>query len=242
MLEPSVIEFLGNVVRGFLNYFFNILLSFPGVILAVTIHGFAQALAATALGDKGPKAQKKLTFDPLTHTEPIGFLTMLLTWNGWAAPVSVNMRGKKLPHLKRILAILAGPLANILFAFFGIVALIPFSLPQVKAFFASSIILTWIYENVLTALISTFCIINVNMAVFNLIPLPPLDGFRMVSVFIPRHAYKRTMRYQKYFQLAFMIILLIDRYFLAYIYDAFLMVASFVLNDCFAGLINFIFF
>ena len=128
MLDLSVLDLIANVVKNFLGYFIDIILRLPGVIIAVTVHGFAQALIATAFGDKGPKKAKKLSLDPITHTEPIGFLSLLLFRFGWAAPVSINTRDKKYPRLMRFLAILAGPCANLLLAFVGCLALIPLSI------------------------------------------------------------------------------------------------------------------
>ena len=241
MLEASVIEFLGNVVNNFVLYFIDILLRLPGVIVAVMFHGFAQALVATILGDKGPRAQKKLTLDPITHTDPIGFLCLLLFRFGWAYPVSVDFRHKSFPKLRRFISIAAGPVVNIALSFIGLFALVPLAIPQVVNFFNSAPVLVWIYGIIRTA-IQSFCLINANIAIFNLIPLPPLDGFRLLSVFIPRRAYMNMMRYEKYFSLGFMVVLLIDYYFLGYIGDALLMGSNFILNDCFAGLINFIFF
>ncbi len=241
MLDLSVLDLIANVVKNFLGYFIDIILRLPGVIIAVTVHGFAQALIATAFGDKGPKKAKKLSLDPITHTEPIGFLSLLLFRFGWAAPVSINTRDKKYPRLMRFLAILAGPLSNLLLAFVGCLALIPLSIPGVIEFFNSHTALVWTYGIVNTT-IQSFCLVNANIAIFNMIPLPPLDGFRLLSVFIPRHAYKNLMRYESHFSLGFMIILLVDYYFFGYIGDAFLKITSFILNDCFASLINFIFF
>ena len=241
MLDISAIDFIVGVLRSFFGYFIDILLRLPGVVIAVSVHGFAQALTATAFGDKGPKKAKKLTLDPITHTDPIGFLSLLLFLFGWAYPVSVNTRDKKYPMLMRFLAIFAGPLSNLLLAFIGCLMLIPLSIPQVIAFFNSHTALVWTY-GVINTTIQSFCIINANMAIFNMIPLPPLDGFRLLSVFIPRHAYKNLMRYESHFSLGFMIILLVDYYFFGYIGDAFLKITSFILNDCFASLINFIFF
>lgn len=241
MLDLSVLDLIANVVKNFLGYFIDIILRLPGVIIAVTVHGFAQALIATAFGDKGPKASKKLSLDPITHTEPIGFLSLLLFRFGWAAPVSINTRDKKYPRLMRFLAILAGPLSNLLLAFVGCLALIPLSIPGVIEFFNSHTALVWTYGIVNTT-IQSFCLVNANIAIFNMIPLPPLDGFRLLSVFIPRHAYKNLMRYESHFSLGFMIILLVDYYFFGYIGDAFLKITNFILNDCFASLINFIFF
>ena len=241
MLDLSVLDLIANVVKNFLGYFIDIILRLPGVIIAVTVHGFAQALIATAFGDKGPKKAKKLSLDPITHTEPIGFLSLLLFRFGWAAPVSINTRDKKYPRLMRFLAILAGPLSNLLLAFVGCLALIPLSIPGVIEFFNSHTALVWTYGIVNTT-IQSFCLVNANIAIFNMIPLPPLDGFRLLSVFIPRHAYKNLMRYESHFSLGFMIILLVDYYFFGYIGDAFLKITNFILNDCFASLINFIFF
>lgn len=241
MLDASILDFIFGVLRGFFSYFIDILLRLPGVIIAVTVHGFAQALASTAFGDQTARKSKKLTIDPLSHTDPVGFLCLLLFRFGWAYPVSVNMKGKSYQKLKRFIAILAGPLANLLFAFIGCLMLIPLAIPQVIAFFNSATPLVWTY-GVISTVIQSFCIINANIAIFSLIPLPPLDGFRLLSVFIPRHAYKNMMRYESHFSLGFMLVLLVDYYFFGYISDALLMASNFVLNDCFANLINFIFF
>jgi Zn-dependent protease len=242
MLDISVIEFLKTIFDNFFNYFIDILLRLPGVVVAVIVHGFAQALVAAIFGDKGPRSAKKLSIDPLTHTDPIGFLCLLLFRFGWAYPVSINMKDKKYPRLMRFTAIFSGSLANLIVGFLGVFLLIPFSIPGVLAAINTMPpAFIWFFA-ILRSAVNSFCLINVNMAIFSLIPLPPLDGFRLLSVFIPRRAYQNMMRYQSHFSLGFMIVLLIDYYFFGFIGDAFLKISSFILNDCFAGLINLIFF
>lgn len=233
-----MLDFLSGVFYDFLGYFIDILLRLPAVIIAITVHEFAHAFVAYKLGDKSAKAMGRLSLNPIKHIDPVGFLCLLLFRFGWASPVPVNARNFKNPKLGLFLTSIAGPLSNLILAFGGCFVYTAFSL---LAQFCTTNFLVISYALISNA-IGAFCLINVTLAIFNLIPLPPLDGFKLLSLIIPKHSYKAMMKYEKYFALGFMVVLLIDFYFFAYISDALLMGANFILNTCFMPLFNMIFY
>ncbi len=233
-----MLDFLKELFFDFLGYFIDIVSRFPAVIIAITVHEFAHALIATMLGDNSAKAMGRLSLNPIKHIDPVGFLCLLLFRFGWASPVPVNPKKFKNPKLGIFLTTLAGPISNLILAFFGCFVFTAFSL---LAPFCTNNFTVWAFA-LTSNVIGSFCLINVTLAIFNLIPLPPLDGFRILSLIIPRHSYKAVMKYEKYISLTFMIVLLIDFYFFAYISDALLLGANFILNQCFMPLFNMIFY
>lgn len=235
-----MLDFLRNVLDDFLVYFVDILLRLPAVIIAIAAHGFAGSLVARCFGDRTSKAYGRLSINPIKHIDPIGFLCLLLFRFGWASATPINTKNFRHPKLATFLSALAGPLANLLLAFLGCFLLVPFAIPSVIEFFNSEPALVWVY-GILTSIIERFCLINTTIALFNLIPLPPLAGFRMLSIVIPKHSYKAVMKGEKYFALGFLIILLIDSYFFGYVGKGMKPFVDFILNDVFAKAVNIIF-
>ena len=166
-------------IIGFLIYL-------PGIIIALTFHEFAHGYAAYILGDDTAKAQGRLTLNPIAHIDPIGFLALLVAHFGWAKPVPFNPLNFKNRKQGTIIVAFAGPLMNV---FIAIVALI--------TFFIISTVLK--YNNTaLYDVIWAIYSVNLSFAVFNLIPLPPLDGSKILSSLLPNKYEYLFYKYENY--------------------------------------------
>jgi len=141
--------------------------------LAVAFHEFCHAWAATRLGDFTAKYQGRLTLNPLKHLDPIGFILMLVAGFGWGKPVPVNSNALKKRSDEALISV-AGPVSNVIFAFIVAIPLLILqnfsSLPE---------------TNAILVFLSTLLEVNILLGVFNLIPLPPLDGFNIVRSLTP---------------------------------------------------------
>ena len=151
----------------------------PGLILAMAVHEYAHARAAVSLGDITPRMTGRLTLNPLAHIDPIGLLMLILAHFGWAKPVMINPRNFKNYKRDDILVSLAGPAANLLLAFLTLVVLLIYS-----KFFGRMSQGTYL-------VLQLIVLYNINFAIFNMIPLPPLDGSHILKHFLPaRYAYR----------------------------------------------------
>ena len=147
-----------------------IMVAVPGILIASTVHEYAHGYTAYQLGDATAKAEGRLTLNPLKHIDPIGALSMLLFRFGWSKPVPINEYNFKKRELYTALTALAGPVSNfILAALAGIINHFLVKDPQ----------------SLIAFLLYTFATINVSLAIFNLIPIPPLDGHKIVRGFLP---------------------------------------------------------
>jgi Zn-dependent protease len=147
----------------------SLIVGLPALLLAIVGHEYAHGLVADALGDPTPRRMGRLTLNPLAHLDPVGILCLWLLGFGWARPVQVNpyfFRGNRSTGL--LLVALAGPFANLTMAWLGV---------AVTKALGYSLGLAG------TILFSAFVRYNVNLAVFNLLPVPPLDGWRVVEKF-----------------------------------------------------------
>lgn len=178
-------------LTSLLLYFLAALIT---VFLAMPIHEWAHAFTAVKLGDPTPKYHGRLKLSPFAHIDWVGALLIMLFGFGYAKPVPVNNRNFKNPKAGMALTALAGPVSNILLAFVCYVLL--------KVLPVSSAI--FVYVAIFLQFVIT---INISLATFNLIPIPPLDGSRLLAAFLPDRTYYKLMQYERYFLLLMVLLL-----------------------------------
>lgn len=196
-----------------IDYIVEILITIPIVLIALTFHECAHGFVAYKLGDATAKNLGRLSLNPIKHIDIIGAICMLLFKFGWAKPVPINTRYFKKPRRDIALSALAGPVSNMLLGFIGcfLYALSQHILSD--AVFESRNFAYWLCYAWLL-FIFNFAWLNISLALFNLIPLPPLDGSRIFLSFLPPKAYFKVMRYEREIAIAFFVILFVDSRFL----------------------------
>lgn len=180
-----------------------LLLSAPGVLIAITFHEFAHGYIAYKLGDNTAKNEGRLSLNPLDHLDPIGTLLLLVAGFGWGKPVHVNPRNytRKISMEKgEAIVSLAGPLMNFILA-------IIFTLIYCAIYkFADITFMTSNIGSIILILISGTISVNIGLGVFNLIPLPPLDGSKIIMPFLPYNAKQFFINNEQIFYIIFILI------------------------------------
>jgi len=153
------------------EYIYWILVAIPSILIASTVHEYAHAYTAYRLGDATAKAEGRLTLNPLKHIDPIGAICMILFRFGWSKPVPINEYNFEKRELYTAFVSFAGPLSNLLLAFLSSIA---YKILQLES------------TSLIAYLLYSFATINIALAVFNLIPIPPLDGHKIVRAILPK--------------------------------------------------------
>lgn len=193
---------LVNLMSGGFNLL-ALLLTIPGVLIAITFHEYAHAFAADKLGDDTPRNQGRLSLNPLSHLDPFGVIMLIFAHIGWGKPVQINPNNftrKVSARTGEAIVSLAGPLMNFILAF--IIAIIFYALQT----FATSFALTTQVGIIIMTMLQYAILVNIGLGVFNLIPLPPLDGSKILMAFLPYNAKRWFEDHTQLFYIIFLII------------------------------------
>lgn len=182
----------------------NLLLTIPGVLIALTFHEFAHAWAAVKLGDDTPKLQGRLSLNPFSHMDPIGFVFLIVAGFGWGKPVEIdsrNFNGKYSLSKAEAIVAAAGPIMNFILAF---LFMILYYVLFVSTSAMSGLSLQW--QQIISYIIMYIISINIGLGVFNLIPVPPLDGSKVLMHFLPSKGKQWFYNNQQIFYVVFLLI------------------------------------
>lgn len=201
--DPSLI---GNTLITFLFYLMAILLS-------LSVHESAHGFVAYKCGDETAKNFGRITMNPIKHIDPFGFLCMMIAGFGWAKPVPVNSRNFNKPRRDMALVALAGPVSNLLVAVIFVAiwrfTYVPIAESILRASVESNAFVYTLMSS-LQSFIAVMITMNVSLAVFNLIPIAPLDGSKILYMLLPPKVYYRIAPYERYFYIALVILLATD--------------------------------
>lgn len=213
-----------TIINNFIENLPQILLSLPIVLIALSFHELAHGFVAMKLGDNTAKNFGRLTMNPLKHIDIIGFISMVLFHFGWAKPVPIQSRNFKKPRRDMALTGLAGPVSNIILAIISVLLLrlvmliMGVAMPNeinlcIKALFQGSFStisasVPFIIMSIISFMLYLGVILNLSLALFNLIPIPPLDGSRIFYVFLPTNLYFGIMKYEQYISMAMFLLLM----------------------------------
>ena len=157
----------------------------PGLVIALVIHEYAHAKAADVMGDFTPRMTGRLTLNPMVHIDPIGLIMLLVVRFGWAKPVMINARNFRNWRQGELLVAVAGPVANLIVAFISLLAMaVLFKLGM--------------FSEGVRLVLSMMVLFNINFAIFNMLPLPPLDGSTVLMVLLPGRLAYKLMSLERY--------------------------------------------
>ncbi|CCX38957.1 peptidase M50 family [Clostridium sp. CAG:1013] len=168
------------------------------ILCILPLHEFAHGWVANKLGDPTAKLEGRLTFNPLASVDPMGALALILFGFGWAKPVPVDSRYFKNPRRDMAITALAGPVSNLIAALVG-----AFLVALMEAFAPYNWLTNFVFN-----VLYYYVVVNISLAVFNLIPMPPLDGSRIVAAFLSNRAIQTYYRYQNVFVMVMFFLLL----------------------------------
>ena len=176
----------------------------PAIIITVTLHELAHGWVSYKFGDPTPKLDGRLSLNPLRHLDPIGTIALLLVGFGWAKPVHIDPRYYKDAKTGIVWTAFAGPLMNFIIAFAAIFLYNLLLKVPVSIFSSKIMIQIFIY---LVVLMQYIALISLGQAIFNLIPLPPLDGSKILYGVLPDSVYFNIMKYENWLSLILFLVL-----------------------------------
>lgn len=193
---------ISNIFSGGFDLL-SLLLTIPGVLVAITFHEFAHGFAAYKLGDDTPKYQGRLSLNPLAHLDPIGVVMLVFAHIGWGKPVQINPNNftrKISARAGEAIVAAAGPVMNFVLAFVFSIIL------YAVLIFGTSFALGTQMGNIVITMIEYAIVVNVGLGVFNLIPLPPLDGSKVLTAFLSYNAKRWFEEHTNLFYIVFLVI------------------------------------
>ncbi len=195
---------------GLTDIIISLLLRIPAVLIAISVHEAAHAYIAYKLGDPTAKLMGRVTINPIAHFDLFGSICMLIFGFGWAKPVPFDLRMLKRPKRDIALVAAAGPVSNFIVGFIftglwmGLLIAAMLMRPQ------------WLADgsvfDILLQMLQIIAVLNISLMVFNLIPIPPLDGSKVLISLLPTSAHRFVLRYERYGMSILMIWLLISDY------------------------------
>ncbi len=186
-----------QISNFFASLDYSVLYVIVGALISITFHEASHALTAYKLGDTTARDMGRLTLNPIRHIDLLGLLMMIFFRFGWAKPVPVNMHRFRKPKLGMAVVGIAGPISNMIMAAAAMLfraLFVRIYLDTGKCFF-------------LTEFFGVFGSLNIGLGLFNLIPIPPLDGSRVVFAFLPDKLYYTVLRYERFYPILLIILL-----------------------------------
>jgi len=184
-----------NLWRDPIDFLLQALLSLPAILIALSFHEWAHAYAAYKLGDPTARNMGRMTVNPFRHIDPIGFIMLVLVRFGWAKPVPVNPRNFSHPKRDNIIVSLAGIVTNFILALISLLLIFVLGLLRIES-------------NIISTILSNIFFLNLSLMVFNIIPIPPLDGYRVLEGLLIRRVGPKPFFYlQKYGSIILLVLL-----------------------------------
>lgn len=180
--------------------FFNIIVRAIVLLTAIPIHEAAHAYVADKMGDPTGRYMGRLTLNPTAHFDLLGSIAMLVAGIGWAKPVPVNPNNFKDPKKGMAISAAAGPVSNL------IVAAASLAIAKIIMYVGYEFGVNTVLSTLFT-IFNVMCSINISLAIFNLIPIPPFDGSRIFNYFLPDKFYFKVMEYEQYIVIGLLIVL-----------------------------------
>lgn len=183
------------------DFFNKLIYILPAVLISLSVHEFAHAFVSYKMGDLSQRSKGRMTLNPLKHLDPVGTLSLIFFGFGWAKPVQVDPYYYRNKKEGMMWTALAGPLMNFIVAFISVL------LYLLLLRFAYSWVLFSQVGNYVWTLLAILAQINIGLGIFNLIPIPPLDGSKILAGFLREETYFKLMQYENYFMLAIILLL-----------------------------------
>lgn len=200
ILVMAGMSFMNGRMSNPIDWFMRMLLSLPAIIIGLSFHEFGHAIAAYKLGDITPKYQGRVTLNPAAHIDPFGFLCLMIAGFGWGVPVQIDMRNFKKPRRDGLIVSIAGVVMNL------IIAIATAGILKLFFEFAGEFISYSYMGSVVKIILVQIIFINLVLMIFNLLPIPPLDGFGIVTELFNLRS---TELYYKIYDKGFLILMIL---------------------------------